>query len=218
MESRRELIPLVTSWWSQRNAGGWLFLKITLYNNYIYQPGSCIPPSRSQNSNQLHGCGTWNSIYASKKLPWFRYSWIPLRRDEFCDNSLNHTRAIKDLQTHTCKKITIFSSANMNHLTKYTEVRDSFPIPFSLAPVTHCFSETRCKKRTTWLHTSVECLPMRMRISRISRTTKGTGFMTSRMYLRRWRILVFRSPLETRENNWIFLLLLDVSAAARTLV
>lgn len=60
--------------------------------------------------------------------------------------------------------------------------------PFSIIP------KLLYSGRFTWLHASEECLAIWVRMCSISRTTAGTGRTTSRMYLSRCWIRVFKSP------------------------
>lgn len=59
--------------------------------------------------------------------------------------------------------------------------------------------------RFTWMHASEECLAMWVRMCRISRTTVGTGRTTSRMYLSRCWIRVFKSPWKEKNIHYVLI-------------
>lgn len=86
---------------------------------------------------------------------------------------------------------------SLSHLLVITSPASFFPfsnifLPFLLY-----------NNRLTWMHASEECLAMWVRMCRISRTTVGTGRTTSRIYLSRCWIRVFRSPWKEKNIHYV---------------
>lgn len=131
------------------------------------------------------GSATWGSHWVGRNS----LTMVSINRGQSrsCRETAGSTNNLRYAIMQTCRRHAkhTFVWSLCHHFTCFCL---PFFKPFSTIP------ELLYNGRFTWLHASEECLAMWVRMCSISRTTVGTGRTTSRMYLRRCWIRVFRSP------------------------